>query len=244
MTNIRHAKHGLRWGMRARLHLSAFTLALTVGAVSCSEDPIAGDSDAADTETGDGDGDTGNGDPDETLVLGLFNQTCAPTTTWTSHTVGLMAISIPCDMVGLQANGWTVRYVELTFGDAELAKVNSLVAGLPDGQQIRGMYSLADVPDPHTLEFRADLLLACADSDADCVGRFALAIADGIPDGAFLEIADSELASGMEVIEIAVPLDELQSLAEPSIVLVAERTEPGDDASPEVLVVNPRLVLP
>jgi hypothetical protein len=33
-------------------------------------------------------------------------------------------------------------------------------------------------------------------------------------------------------------------LTEPSIVLIAERTEPGDVASPEVLLVEPRLVQP
>jgi hypothetical protein len=229
--------------MRARHHLSAFALALALGQVACSEDPIASDSDAADSETGDGDGD-GDSAPPETIVVDLFNQACGPMATWTSATVGLMPIAIECDMVGLEANGWTVRYVELMFGDVELDKVSSLVTGLPAGQQIRGMYNLAEVADPHTLEFRAELLLACGDSDSDCVGRFALAIADGIPNGAFTEIEDRQLASGMEAIEIGVPLVELQSMSEPNIVLIAERTEPGDDASPEVLLVKPRLVLP
>jgi hypothetical protein len=232
---IRHNR-----GVRV-LHLVS-TLTLVLGVVACSEDPIAddGDGDAADTETGDGDGDAG---PPETIVLDLFNQACGPTASWTSVTVGLMPIEIPCDMVGLDANGWTVRYVELVFGDLELDKVNSLVTGLPTGQQIRGRYEVGDVTDPHTLEFRADLLLACGGSDGDCVGRFALAVADGI-DGEPTEIEDLELASGMQSIEIAVPLAQLQSLTEPSIVLIAERTEPGVVASPVVLIVEPRLVQP
>jgi hypothetical protein len=228
--------------MRARHRLSAIPLALCLGAVASSEDPIASDTDPGDTETGDGDGDTG--DPDENVIFDLYNQACAPLASWTSVTVGLMPLALPCDMVGLQANGWTLRYLELQVGSVEFDKVISLVTGLPDGQQIRGMYKLDDVVDPHTLEFRAEVLLVCDGSDADCVGRFALAIADDVPNGAFVEIEDRQLASGTELIEIAVPLDELQSLSQPSIVLVAERIEPGADASPEVLVVHPRLVLP
>jgi hypothetical protein len=221
------------------LHLfSAFAL---VGALACSEDPIASDSgDADDTETGDGDGDAGS---PETVIFDLFNQTCAPTVSWTSATVGLMPITIPCDMVGLEANGWTVRYVELVHGDEQLDKVNSLVTGLPSGQQIRGAYSLAEVTDAHTLEFRVDALLVCGGSDGECVGRFALGIAEGI-DGEIDEIAEAELDSGMESLAIAVPLTALESLTEPSIVLIAERTEPGDDPSPEVLLIQPRLVAP
>jgi hypothetical protein len=226
-------------GMRALHLLSAFTLSL--GVIACSDDPIADDGDAGDTETGDGDGD-GDAGPPETIVIDLFNQTCGPTATWTSATVGLMPISIPCDMVGLDANGWTVRFVELDIADMHLDKVISLVTGLPSGQQIRGAYNLADAGDLDTLEFRTDVLLVCDDSDGECVGRFALASADG-PEGALSEIESRELSSGMQSIALAVPLSELQSLADPNIVLIAERTEPGSDASPQVLLIKPRLVL-
>jgi hypothetical protein len=227
--------------MRALLLSSAFALGL--GAVACVEDPMV--SNDADTETGDGDGDSGDGDGEpENLVVDLFNGTCGPTATWTSATVGLMPIAIPCDMVGLEANGWMVRYVEIMLGDVQLDKVISLVSGISAGSQIRGAYTLEGVADPHTLEFRADLLLVCGDSDGDCVGRFALATAEGIPDGALTEIDDLQLASGMESIAIAVPLSELQSLSEPSIVLIGERTEPDSEPTPEVLIVKPRLVLP
>jgi hypothetical protein len=209
-------------------------------ATACS-DPPTENSSAEDTETDEGETGDGDGDP-ETVVLDLFNNTCGPTATWTSLTPGLMPIDIPCDMAGLEANGWMVRYVELMLGDVEFNKVLSLVAGITDGSQIQGTYSLADVADPETLEFRAELLVACAGGDSDCAGRFVLALTNG--DGAFVESEDRELDSAMEAVAIAVPLLELETFTEPSIVLIAERTEPDTDPAPELLIVNPRLVLP
>jgi hypothetical protein len=231
---------GMRALERSPACVLASALALALGASACAEDPIEG---VDDTETGDGDGD-GDGDVEpETVVFDLYNETCQPTATWTSVTVGLMPIALPCDMVGLEANGWTVRFVERMVGELDLDRIIALVTGLPSGQQIRGTFDLGAVADPQTLEFRADLLLVCGEGDGECAGRFALAITEGT-DGPLTEIQDRQLTSGTQPIEIMVPLDELQSFLEPSVVVIAERTEPGDDPSPELLLIKPRLVLP
>jgi hypothetical protein len=147
-------------------------------------------------------------------------------------------------MVGMPATGWMVRYPELMLGDVALTKVISLVPSQADGWQIHGTYNLDDVPDAADLEFRAEVVLKCGEADVDCVGYFALAVAEGIPNGVFSKIEDPHLGSGMQAITLAVPLASLLTLSEPSIVLITERTEPGIDPSPELLIVNPRLVLP
>jgi hypothetical protein len=229
--------------MRAFHLLTALALGFCAVGVACLEDPVVSDTDGGDTETGDSETGDGDGDP-ENVVVDLFNETCGLTATWTSVTVGLEPIPIPCDMQGLEANGWMVRYVELMLGDVEFNKVISLVAGITDGAQIQGLFNLDDVTNPEALEFRAEVLVVCAEGDADCVGRFALAVAEDTPTGLFSVSEDRDLASGMQAVTIAVPLFELVTLSEPSVVLVAERTEPDGEPSPELLIVNPRLVLP
>jgi hypothetical protein len=246
------------------LHLLT-ALALSCGAVACFEDPVPSDGDAGDAETGDGDtgdgdGDTGDGDgdagdgdgdagdgdgdPGENVVVDLFTEACGLTATWTSMALGLEPVPIPCDTMGMVTDGWMVRYVELMVGDVDLTKVISLVTGPTGGSQIRGKYNLDDVNQPDTLEFRAEVLLVCREADVDCTARFALAVAEDSPNGLFAEIEDRNLSSGMQSIAMTVSLFQLLTLSEPSIVLLAERTEPALEPSPEVLIVNPRLVLP
>jgi hypothetical protein len=193
---------------------------------------------------GDGDGEPGDGDgdPGETVVVDLFTEACGLTATWTSHTPDASPIS--CDAVGEAATGWMVRYPELTLGNTTFTKVIGITAPPDVSHFVRGLYNIDDVPNPSTLEFRADVLLRCADGQAQCVGQFGLAIAEGIPNGLYTILDDRSLLSGQAPISMSVSLAVLVTFSEPSVGLVGDRTEQAGPPSPEVLIVNPRLVLP
>ena len=212
------------------------TLECVQGVCMSDGGETAGDGDG---DPGDGDGD---GDPGENVVVDLFTEACGLTATWTSHTPD--ASPIPCDAIGDAATGWMVRYPELTLGGTSFTKVIGITSPSEISQFVRGLYNVDDVSNPSMLEFRADLLLRCADGQAQCVGQFGLAIAEGIPNGLYAILDDRSLLSGQAPISMSVSLATLVTLSEPSIGLVGDRTEPAGAASPEVLIVNPRLVLP
>jgi hypothetical protein len=194
---------------------------------------------------GDGDGETGDGDgdPGENVVLDLFTDACAVTTAW-STLYSTNPVPIECDLQTGSGTGWMVRYPELTIGDETFTKVISLVTADLLAAEIRGLYNVDDIPDPSTLEFRAEVLLRCAQGDTQCIGRFGLAVAEGVPNGLYQVIDDRDLVSGEAPVSVATNLGALITLSEPSVGLVARRTDDSADPSPEVLIINPRLVLP
>ena len=197
-----------------------------------------GDGDGDEPGDGDGDGD----EPSENVIVDMFAEACGITTTWTSHTPD--PSPIPCDMPGEPMTGWMVRHPQVTVGGQTFEKVIEIVAPPQIPHFVRGLYNVDDISNPSMLEFRAEVLVRCAEGQAQCTGKFGLAIAEAIPNGLYAVIDDRTLISGEAPISMAVPLDALITLSEPAVGLVGERTEQAGLPSPQVLIVNPRLVLP
>lgn len=137
-----------------------------------------------------------------------------------------------------------VRYPALTLGTKTHTNVVAIVSGSQLSDHVYGLYNLDDLPNAADLEFRAEVLLRCAQGDSDCAGEFGLVVAEDIDNGLIQPLDLRSLSSGEAPVSVAVPLNSLQTLTEPSVVIVGRRSELESNPSPEVLIVNPRLVLP
>jgi hypothetical protein len=243
-------------------------LGFGLGLVACFDDPVAND--AGDCNLGEqgcmcsAEGDcfgdltcidnlcvnasaetSGDGDGDgEEVVVDLFAEACGITTRWSSNSSGAF-LAIPCDEIGTPTDGWMVRYPELTIGDETFEQVIGITA--PDAlmTEVRGLYNFDNFgPMLYDLEFRADVLLRCAPDDLDgCGGKFALAITEDQPNGLYAEADARQLMNGMVPVSITLDMMLLNTFSIPAIVLVANNTDDSADATPEVLIVNPRLVV-
>lgn len=224
------------------------TLVCVQGLCLADSGETQGDGDG-DSGDGDGDGDSGDGDgdgdPGETVVLDMYAEACAAASKWVAESENLnVETPIPCDEVGTEVTGWMVRYPALTVGSETYNNVISIVAGAQLSDHVYGLYNLDNLPNPSELEFRADVLLRCASGDTDCAGDFGLVVAEDVENGLIQPVEFLSLTPGEAAMSVTVPLNLLVTLTEPSVVLVGQRSEVDGNPSPEVLIVNPRLVLP
>ena len=207
-----------------------------------------GDGDGDPTTTGDGDGDPtttgdGDGDPNEVVVVDLYAEACGITARWISF-VSSLETMIPCDQPGDLLAGWMERFDSLELGPQSFPKVISLVTAPTLDAEVRGYYNVDDVSNVLDLEFRAEVAIRCPMGDTECAGRFNLAFHEGTANGLYAVFDDRDLLGFTAPVPISVSLAGLATFSNPEIVLSAQRTDASADASPELIIINPRLVLP